>query len=123
MPFGALSIVAILGSAWLTNRIRLRFPVIVLLCCFPIAGSIALLKLGRRAEDRGGLLAAYYVLSVMGGLQPMLYAWAPLNAGGHTKKVTTTAIFFIAQCVGNVVGPQVYQPSMKPRYTPGLVVE
>lgn len=32
----------------------------------------------------------------------MLYAWAPLNAAGHTKKVTTTAIFFVAQCVGNV---------------------
>lgn len=32
----------------------------------------------------------------------MLYAWAPLNAGGHTKKVTTTAVFFVAQCVGNV---------------------
>lgn len=58
-----------------------------------------------------------------GGIQPMLYAWAPLNAGGHTKKVTTTAIFFVAQCVGNIVGPQVYQPSMAPEYTPGLVVE
>ncbi len=53
----------------------------------------------------------------------MLYAWAPLNAGGHTKKVTTTAIFFVAQCVGNIVGPQVYQPSMAPEYTPGLIVE
>lgn len=39
----------------------------------------------------------------------MLYAWAPLNACGHTKKVTTTAIFFVAQCVGNVRLSQVYE--------------
>ncbi|KLO20388.1 putative allantoate transporter [Schizopora paradoxa] len=123
MPYGALSIVAILGGAWLTNKIKLRFPVIVFLCCFPVAGCVALLKLGRGAEERGSLLAAYYILSVFGGIQPMLYAWAPLNACGHTKKVTTTAIFFVAQCVGNIVGPQVYQPSMAPRYTPGLIVD
>lgn len=24
------------------------------------------------------------------------------NAAGHTKKVTTTAVLFVAQCVGNV---------------------
>lgn len=76
-----------------------------LLCCFPIAGSITLLKLGRGEEDKGALLAAYYIVSVMGGIQPMLYAWAPLNACGHTKKVTTTSVFFIAQCVGNVSPP------------------
>ena len=29
MPFGALSVIAIFSSAWLTNKIRLRFPVIV----------------------------------------------------------------------------------------------
>lgn len=123
MPFGALSIVAIFGGAWLTNKIKLRFPVIVLLCCFPVAGCVALLRLGRGANERGPLLAAYYILSMFGGIQPMLYAWAPLNSCGHTKKVTTTAIFFVAQCVGNIVGPQVYQPSMKPRYTPGLIVD
>ncbi|KAL5526554.1 hypothetical protein ACEPAF_8278 [Sanghuangporus sanghuang] len=123
MPFGVLTVVAIFVGAWLCNKIKLRFPVIILLCLFPIAGSTAMLKLGRGSEYRGKLLACYYVLSVMGGIQPMLYAWAPLNACGHTKKVTTTAVFFVAQCVGNIVGPQVYKTNMKPRYTPGLVTD
>lgn len=62
-----------------------------------------MLKLGRSVDERGPLLASYYVLSVMGGIQPMLYTWAPLNTCGHTKKkVTTTAVFFVAQRVGNV---------------------
>lgn len=29
MPFGVLSIVSIFGGAWLTNKIKLRFPVIM----------------------------------------------------------------------------------------------
>lgn len=36
MPFGALSVVAIFGGAWLTNKIRLRFPIIVCVLFFAV---------------------------------------------------------------------------------------
>ncbi|EEB88293.1 hypothetical protein MPER_13949, partial [Moniliophthora perniciosa FA553] len=40
------------------------WPVIVGLSIPPIAGAVALLKLGRGPEHRGALLACYYVLEL-----------------------------------------------------------
>lgn len=38
------------------------------------------------------------------------------NVAGHTKKVTTSAIFLIGYCVGNLVGPQTFRNSEAPGY-------
>ncbi len=35
-------------------------------------------------------------------LQPSVYAWAAINQAGKTKQRVTTAIMFVASCVGNV---------------------
>ncbi|KAF9767953.1 hypothetical protein IL306_014805 [Fusarium sp. DS 682] len=39
------------------------------------------------------------------------------NIGGHTKKITAQAIFFLCYSVGNIVGPQLYT---EPPYRMGL---
>ncbi|KIM81601.1 hypothetical protein PILCRDRAFT_821381 [Piloderma croceum F 1598] len=121
MPFGGLQVLTIILTAWLTNRFKLRYPVIAFTALFPIAGAVCLWKLPR--SNIGGLLGAYYVTSIYGCLQPLLYSWSNLNAAGHTKKVTTTAVLFVAQCVGNIVGPQVYKTSEAPFYHTGLTVD
>lgn len=48
------------------------------------------------------LLGCYYVLSFFTTIQPMLYTWSSQNTAGHTKKLCTTGITFVAQCAGNV---------------------
>jgi hypothetical protein len=78
----------------------------------------------------------------------LLYTWANLNAAGSTKRVVTTAIMFVFQCVGNVsppassrsavrylvltpsflalmqiIGPQVYLAKENPYYFTGLKVD
>lgn len=37
-------------------------------------------------------------------LEPMLYTWSSQNTAGHTKKLCTTGVVFVAQCAGNVSG-------------------
>lgn len=69
------------------------------------------------------MLAAYYVCYAYTCLQPLLYAWANLNAAGTTKRVVTTATLFVAQCTGNIVGPQVYFDREAPVYKTGLYVD
>ena len=32
----------------------------------------------------------------------MLYTWSSQNTAGHTKKLCTTGLVFVAQCTGNV---------------------
>lgn len=64
-------------------------------------------------------------------LQPVFYTyWAPYvlstslpmaNTSGHSKKVTMNAIFFLAYCLGNILGPQVFRAQDAPNYTHGYI--
>jgi hypothetical protein len=52
---------------------------------------------------------------------PLIYSWSSQNTAGETKKKTTTAIMFIGQSAGNIVGPHLYTTGEAPKYTRGLV--
>ncbi|RSH92558.1 hypothetical protein EHS25_008003 [Saitozyma podzolica] len=121
MPTGAIGIIILLISIWLTNKFKVRFVIIAALCIPPIAGATALTQVSR--SNTRGLLASYYVAQMLAALQPLLYSWANLNAAGTTKRVVTTATMFVFQCVGNVVGPQVYLTREAPYYHTGLYVD
>ncbi|THU99589.1 MFS general substrate transporter [Dendrothele bispora CBS 962.96] len=121
VPFAFIQIIITLSAAWISTKLKLKWPVIFGLSIPPIAGVVALLKLGRDKEDRGALLACYYVLSFFNGLQPMLYTWSAQNTAGHTKKLCTTGMVFVAQCAGNIVGPLLYRTDEKPYYRRGLI--
>ncbi|KAI0033575.1 major facilitator superfamily domain-containing protein [Vararia minispora EC-137] len=123
IPFSAIQVVVTLSSAWISTRIKLKWPVVFFLTLPPIAGAIALLKLGRTADLRNRLLGCYYVISFYTGIQPMLYTWASQNTAGHTKKLCTTGLFFVAQCAGNIVGPLLYTTAEKPYYRRGLIAD
>lgn len=123
IPFATMQVIVTLLSAYISTKIKLKWPVIAFLTLPPIAGSSALYALGRGPELRNRLLGCYYVLSFFTGIQPMLYAWSAQNTAGHTKKLCTTAIVFIAQCAGNIVGPLLYTTEDKPYYHRGLVAD
>jgi len=42
-------------------------------------------------------------------------SWLTSVTSGHTKRITTNAIMLIAYCVGNSVGPFMWQAKYKPR--------
>ena len=41
------------------------------------------------------------------------------NVSGHTKKLTINATIFLAYCIANIVGPQVFISKEAPDYTTG----
>lgn len=49
-----------------------------------------------------------------------MYSWSAANTAGETKKKCTSAIIFIGQSVGNIIGPLLYRPSEAPEYFRGL---
>ncbi|KAK4102533.1 allantoate permease [Parathielavia hyrcaniae] len=120
IPFGAVQMIATLGGAWLSDRIRMKGPVLVLLCLLPIAGCSILLAVGREASDRAVLLFGYYIISVYPGISPLIYSWSGQNTGGDTKRKVTTAMLFIGSNAGNIIGPLLFRPEERPRYTRGL---
>lgn len=56
-----------------------------------------------------------YTLSPIGFI--CLLSIIASNVAGHTKKVTTNAIFLIGYCVGNLIGPQTFIDKQAPEYT------
>ena len=121
IPFGAVQFVAIILGAWIVTKTSLKAPVLAALSLPPIAGCIMLLYIKRTANNKGVLLFAYYIISVYPGITPLIYSWSAGCTAGETKKKITTGFLFAMQCAGNVVGPQLYQPSDAPLYRSGLL--
>lgn len=121
IPTGAIGIFALLIAIFITNRLKMRWPVLAVLVLFPIAGAVGLTQIPRNKP--GALMACYYVAYLQAGLQPLLISWCNLNAAGTTKRVVTTATMFAALTIGNIVGPQVYLQPEAPVYLTGLYVD
>ncbi|UKZ72505.1 hypothetical protein TrVFT333_000135 [Trichoderma virens FT-333] len=68
----------------------------------------------------GVLLVGYYIISVYPGISPLIYSWSGQNTAGDTKRKVTTGMLFVGASVGNIIGPQLFKPSEKPRYDRGL---
>lgn len=122
MPFGAVQMIATLGGAWLANKLKMKSPVLLLLCLPPIAGCSILLATGRDPSDKAVLLTGYYIISFYPGISPLIYSWSGQNTAGDTKRKVTTAVIFIGASAGNIIGPLLFRPSEKPRYDRGLRV-
>lgn len=60
--------------------------------------------------------------SAVTGNLPGLLIWTiiPSNVAGRTKKSVTATVLFVAYCVGNSIGAQLFQAKDAPRYIPGL---
>ncbi|WWC87419.1 uncharacterized protein L201_002308 [Kwoniella dendrophila CBS 6074] len=121
IPTGAIGIFSLLVCIWITNKIKMRWPVLAVVVLFPIAGAISLTQVNHKKT--GGLMASYYVAYLFAAIQPLLISWCNLNAAGTTKRVVTTATMFGALTIGNVVGPQVYLTKEAPLYHTGLYVD
>ncbi|KXT01426.1 hypothetical protein AC578_9507 [Pseudocercospora eumusae] len=121
LPFGAMTIIAIIGGGWLANKLRSKGVVIALLCVPTIAGIIVMLKIPHTPGNRGILLTGWYLTSLFPGITPLLYAWQAQNTAGDTKRKCTTGVLIVGMCTGNVIGPLMYSPSQAPLYHKGLL--
>lgn len=73
------------------------------------------------APGKNTRLCGYYLMYVYPVTTICALSCFQSNTAGHTKKITTTAIFFIGYCVGNLVGPQTFIDSQAPAYSGGKV--
>jgi len=120
IPFGFVQTVATIGGAFLATYIKKKGPVIALLCLPPIVGCAILMAIPHAPSHKAPLLVGYYLISVYPGITPLIYSWSAQNTAGDTKRKCTTAVLFIGQSVGNVIGPQLYTAAEKPGYSRGL---
>ncbi|KAL7667327.1 Major facilitator superfamily (MFS) profile domain-containing protein [[Candida] zeylanoides] len=117
MISGGIEIVGCIGLAYLTRFVHSRMVIAI---CGTAVVVVADCMLGfcdnKKAQLGGFLLTSLAPI----GFICMLSIVAS-NVAGHTKKVTTNAIFLVSYCVGNLVGPQTFIDSQAPDYVGGKI--
>ncbi|KAB2576450.1 putative transporter [Lasiodiplodia theobromae] len=94
--------------SWPAGRLaHARCLLVALSNLVTIASALLMWHLPR--SNKVGLLASYYAFYTYWAAY-VLGATLPLaNTSGHSKKVATNALVFVAYCVGNIVGPQLFR--------------
>ncbi|KAH7129824.1 putative allantoate permease [Dactylonectria estremocensis] len=71
-------------------------------------------------DNYNGRLAALYMSYFYLGPYIVALGISTANTAGHTKKVTTNALIFIAYCVSNIIAPQFFRADQAPTYPLGI---
>ncbi|KAI9740431.1 MAG: hypothetical protein M1834_005011 [Cirrosporium novae-zelandiae] len=118
IPTGVLATAWQLILSFITARIpNSRCIIIAIANLVPITCAVLMWKLP--STNKHGLLAAYYVFYTYWAPYVLSTSLPMANTSGHSKKVTMNAIFFLAYCIGNILGPQVFRSSDAPSYSHG----
>lgn len=115
IPYSLICVVAISGTGWIAGRFRsLNCILVALIVVPPVIGS-ALIQCRDRIPH-GVSLFGYFLLSTGPASLPLIMSLVQSNFRGVTKKMTMTALLFIAYCAGNIAGPHLFKSSEEPTY-------
>lgn len=68
-----------------------------------------------------GRLVGYYLTQATPTPFIALLSLISTNFAGYTKKTTVAAMYLIAYCAGNIIGPQLFRPQDAPQYRPAEI--
>lgn len=115
IPYSLLSGGLIALAGWLAGRYRRANCLLIAGSVLPcIAGSALMYRRG--SVPAGVRLLGYFLLSAGPAAMPLALSLVQANYRGVTKKMTATALLFLAYCAGNVAGPQLFRAAEAPRY-------
>ncbi|CAD1808621.1 Allantoate permease [Candida parapsilosis] len=117
MPSGAIDFVGCVLCAWLSQFIKSRMLMAIIVAMITIMAECLLAF----APTNKGKLAGLYIYSLCPLCFICLQSQVSSSVAGHTKKVTFNAIFLIGFCIGNLVGPQTFLESQAPVYVGGKI--
>lgn len=101
------------------DRLRNRLLVSLSGLLLAILGMLLITCLPQ--DNSVGRLIGYYL--TQGSPTPFvaLLSLISTNVAGWTKKTTVAALYLIGYCVGNIIGPQVFQAKDAPQYRPAEI--
>ncbi|KAF2634263.1 MFS general substrate transporter [Massarina eburnea CBS 473.64] len=115
IPYSLISVASISGTGWLAGRFRQSNCILAALVVLPpVVGSALIVS--RSSIPHGVSLFGYFLISTGSSALPLLLALVQTNFRGVTKKMTMTALIFIAYCAGNIAGPQLFKEAEAPHY-------
>lgn len=119
VPGGLVEIVALVGCGYLGDRFQNRLLVCTSGLLIAILGMLLVTCLDNNHSV--GKLIGYYMTQASPTPFVALLSLIATNVAGYTKKTTVAAMYFIGYCVGNIIGPQVFQAKDAPEYRPAKI--
>lgn len=115
IPLGAIQTVSLLTSWWVNAYCKnIRCLVAAASQVPALIGAILLTTLPE--TNKVGKLVSYYIIQTHTVNDVMAYAIFSGNTSGFTKKLTGSAIMFIAASAGLIIGPQLFLKGESPTY-------
>ncbi|KAK6365543.1 hypothetical protein LTS17_011262 [Exophiala oligosperma] len=115
IPASVISAGTISATGWLAGRYRKMNCILIVCVVLPAVIGSSLIYVRPRTSS-GVQLFGYFLLSTGPAGIPLLLSLVGANYKGVTKKMTMTAMLFIAYCAGNIAGPQFFRTSEAPQY-------
>ncbi|OXV09544.1 hypothetical protein Egran_02692 [Elaphomyces granulatus] len=118
-PGGAVEVIALLLNGYIGDRFGQR---ILASSGGAIAGLVGvILIIALPLSNKIGRLIGLYLAAASATPFITLISLISSNVAGYTKKTTVAAIYLMAYCVGNIIGPQTFRPKDAPRYVPAEI--
>ncbi|KAL9109039.1 MAG: hypothetical protein Q9227_006279 [Pyrenula ochraceoflavens] len=118
-PGGAVEVVSLIVCGYLGARYGQRLLISMSGMVLALLGMILIVALP--LSNNSGRLAGYYLTQASPTPFVALLGLIATNVAGYTKKTTVAALYLIAYCVGNIIGPQTFRPKDAPRYKPAEI--
>lgn len=118
-PSGAMEIVSLVSAGYVGDKVGSRLLVSTFWLWITLIGMVLVVALP--LDNNKGRLVSYYFTGASATPFVALLSLISSNVAGYTKKTTVAAMFLIAYCVGNIIGPQTFQPKDAPRYVPAEI--
>jgi MFS family permease len=115
IPYSVITIATIAGTGWLAGRFRQVHCLLIVIVVLPCVVGSAIIY-SRAHVVLGVQLFGYFLLSTGPAAMPLAMSLVQANYRGVTKKMTVTAMLFLAYCAGNISGPQFFLSSEAPTY-------
>ncbi|KAL8949997.1 MAG: hypothetical protein Q9222_003940 [Ikaeria aurantiellina] len=119
-PLGAVVLIFILLTGFLSSRIPNIRLLLLVACCLPVIAGCAMIWKSDWYHRAPTPVAGYTIIGFFGPVVSLIISTGMANVAGATKKSFTAAAIFVAYCVGNIVGPQLIKTQTLKRHYPEL---
>ncbi|PNS20595.1 hypothetical protein CAC42_322 [Sphaceloma murrayae] len=118
-PGGAIEIITLLLCGYYGDKLGNRLLVSSSGLLISMLGMLLIICLP--LSNRYGMLIGYYLTQASPCPFVALLSLISTNVAGYTKKTTVAALYLIAYCAGNIIGPQTFRPKDAPRFVPAEI--
>ncbi|CAI7624499.1 unnamed protein product [Penicillium palitans] len=115
IPYSLITVATITGTGWLAGRFRQLNCLLIVAVVLPCVIGSAIIY-SRAHIVLGVQFFGYFLLSTGPAAMPLAMSLVQANYRGVTKKMTVTAMLFLAYCAGNISGPQFFLSEEAPTY-------